>query len=73
MADSSAKKRMSRHRAEMKELGYKSLNTHVPGDLADFIERERKQQRLLSKGDAVAALMKELQEYRQQEEGHRTR
>lgn len=69
MADNDAKQRMSRHRAEMKELGYKALNTHVPGDLAEFIETERKQQRLLSKGDAVAALIKELQAYRQQEEG----
>ena len=54
-------------RAEMKELSYKALNTHVPGDLAEFTETERKQQWLLSKGDAVAALIKGLQAYHHQE------
>ena len=54
-------------RAEVKELSYKALNTHVLGDLAEFIQTERKQQWLLSKGEVVAALIKELQAYRHQE------
>ena len=72
MSDPAAKARMTKHRAEMKELGYKPLNTHVPGDLAEFIEQERKRKRLLSKGDAVAALITELQQLRQQREGMAT-
>ena len=67
MSDSAAT-RMNKHRAEMKARGFKSLNTHVPQDVARFIEDERRRRRVMSKGDALAAMVAELQTYRQREE-----
>ena len=40
--DLGAKARMSRHRDEMKELGFKHVSTHLPMDDLTFLDREKK-------------------------------
>ncbi|MGB6231001.1 MAG: hypothetical protein WBF53_12850 [Litorimonas sp.] len=71
-AKTEATQRMSRHRDAMKARGFKQLSLHVPQDVNAFLETEKRDRRLASKGDAVAALVAEVTRYRQlEEEGRR--
>lgn len=63
--------RMTKHRADMKARGFKPLNTHVPEPVARFIEEERQRRRVMSKGDALAAMVAELQAYRERKQEER--
>ena len=67
---SDAAQRMSRRRQTLKSQGYKLLQTHVPVEVDALLTRERDRRRVRSKGDAVAALVAELQAYRQAGLGH---
>ena len=70
MTETTAKARMAQHRADMKARGFKSITTFLPPDASAFIERERKLKRLPAKGDAIAALVAEVQQFRKlKEEG----
>ena len=48
--DLGAKARMSRHRDEMKELGFKHVSTHLPLDDLTFLDREKKIRGLATRG-----------------------
>lgn len=68
MTDTTAKHRMTHHRAIMRGRGFKSITTFLPPEANTFIEQERKRRRLAGKGDAIAALIAEVQQYRQEAE-----
>ena len=70
--DSGAKARMSRHRDEMKELGFKHVSTHMPLDDLTFLDREKKIRGLATRGHTMSSLLAELRDLRQLQEERAT-
>lgn len=68
----SAKARMSRHRDEMKELGFKHVSTHLPMDDLTFLDREKKIRGLATRGHTMSSLLAELKDLRQYKEERAT-
>jgi len=68
MSDIEANKRMKQHRADMRERGFKQMSTHVPSDLVELIDRERKERGYASRGHTLAAILREWQESHQSQE-----
>ena len=73
MTDIKAKARMSRHRDEMKELGFKHVSTHLPMDDLTFLDREKKIRGLATRGHTMSSLLAELRDLRQLQEERATR
>ena len=59
-----ARERMSRHRDEMKELGFKHVSTHLPVDDLTFLDREKKIRGLATRGHTMSSLLAELRDLR---------
>ena len=72
MTDTNAKVRMSRHRDEMKELGFKHVSTHLPMEDLTFLDREKKIRGLATRGHTMSSLIAELQDLRQLQEERAT-
>ncbi len=72
MTDTNAKARMSRHRDEMKELGFKHVSTHLPMDDLTFLDREKKIRGLATRGHTMSSLLVELRDLRQLQEERAT-
>ena len=70
--DLGAKDRMSRHRDEMKELGFKHVSTHLPLDDLSFLDREKKIRGLATRGHTMSSLLAELRDLRQFKEERAT-
>ena len=70
--DLGAKARMSRHRHEIKELGFKHVSTHLPMDDLTFLDREKKIRGLATRGLTVSSLLAELRDLRQFKEERAT-
>ena len=70
--DGGAKARMSRHRDEMKELGFKHVSTHLPMDDLTFLDREKKIRGLATRGHTMSSLLAELRDLRQFKEERAT-
>jgi len=70
--DLGAKARMSRHRDEMKELGFKHVSTHLPLDDLTFLDREKKIRGLATRGHTMSSLLAELRDLRQLQEERAT-
>ena len=70
--DLGAKGRMSRHREEMKELGFKPVSTHLPIDDLSFLDREKKIRGLATRGHTMSSLLAELRDLRQFKEERAT-
>ena len=67
-----ARERMSRHRDEMKELGFKHVSTHLPVDDLTFLDREKKIRGLATRGHTMSSLLAELRDLRQFKEERAT-
>ena len=67
-----AMERMSRHRDEMKELGFKHVSTHLPVDDLTFLDREKKIRGLATRGHTMSSLLAELRDLRQFKEEQAT-
>ena len=67
-----ARERMSRHRDEMKELGFKHVSTHLPVDDLTFLDREKKIRGLATRGHTMSSLLAELRDLRQFKEEQAT-
>lgn len=72
MPDIAANNRMKLHRADMRERGFKQMSTHVPSDLVELIDRERKERGYASRGHTLAAILREWQESHPTEESAAT-
>jgi len=70
--DHGARARMSRHRDEMKELGFKHVSTHLPVDDLTFLDREKKIRGLATRGHTMSSLLAELRDLRQLQEERAT-
>lgn len=70
--DRGARARMSRHREEMKELGFKHVSTHLPLDDLTFLDREKKIRGLATRGHTMSSLLAELRDLRQYKEERAT-
>ena len=68
----SARERMSRHRDEMKELGFKHVSTHLPLDDLTFLDREKKIRGLATRGHTMSSLLAELRDLRKYKEERAT-
>ena len=66
--DRTAAQRMRANRARLKARGFKLLQTQVPVEVDQFLSAERDRRRVRSKGDVVAALVREIQTLRQAEQ-----
>ena len=66
--DPTAAQRMRANRARLKARGFKLLQTQVPVEVDRFLSAERDRRRVRSKGDVVAALVREIQTLRQAEQ-----
>ena len=72
MTDKAAKQRMTRHRAEMKALGFKTVSTHLPVEDLDFLDREKKIRGFATRGHTMASLLAEQRDLRQLKEDRAT-
>jgi len=68
MADKKARARMNEHRADMRKRGLVQTSTHIPKDIVDFIDEEKKSRGLASKGYTIAAIVRDYCELKKKEE-----
>ena len=66
--DSKSVSRMRRHRERMAEVGFKQVTTHIPAEIIDFLDAQRRIRGLSSRGHVLAALVRESETFQQYKE-----
>ena len=71
--DSKSVQRMRRHRERIAEVGFKQVTTHIPAEIIDFLDTQRRIRGLSSRGHVLAALVRESETFQQYKESATTK
>ena len=66
--DSTSVERMRKHRERMAEVGFRQVTTHIPAEIIEFLDAQRRIRGLSSRGHVLAALLRESDTFQQYKE-----